>query len=96
MTPGTQTRAFTHIDDIIKGIILVGEKGCGDKYFLGTEDNISILDIVKMFDSEYKLVPERRGERLQSMIHESRARKELKWTTEINLASYINSILQAT
>jgi hypothetical protein len=70
--------------------VLVGEKGCGDKYFLGTEDNISILDIVKMFGSDHTFIPERRGERLQSMIHQSRARTELKWTTEKDLSSYIN------
>ena len=31
---------------------MVGEKGDGDGYFLGTEENISILDIVDCFSSE--------------------------------------------
>src|SRR3989344_3216130 len=32
VTPGTQKRNFTHIDDIISGLILVGEKGEGDEF----------------------------------------------------------------
>ena len=94
VTPGTQTRAFTHIDDIVKGILMVGEKGDGDGYFLGTEENISILDIVDCFSSEYVFIPERKGERLASVMHESRARTELNWTTERDLRSYISSIVK--
>jgi hypothetical protein len=45
-----------------------------------------------MFESEYLFVPERRGERLQSLIHKSRARTELNWDTSINLKDYINEV----
>lgn len=90
VSPGNQTRAFTHIDDIIDGIKIVGEKGNGDDYFLGTEKNISILEIANMFKSEYVLIQERRGERLESVIHKSRARIELNWYPKIELKDYIN------
>jgi UDP-glucose 4-epimerase len=30
VAPGTQVRNFTHVDDIVRGLILVGEKGIGD------------------------------------------------------------------
>lgn len=31
VAPGTQKRNFTHMDDIISGLILVGENGYGDE-----------------------------------------------------------------
>lgn len=92
--PGTQTRAFTHIDDIVQGILLVADKGEGDRYFLGTDENTSILEIVGMFGSEHVFVSERRGERLQSIIHESRARTELGWSPVHTLSNYIREHVQ--
>ena len=47
--PGTQLRHFTHVDDIISGLIAVAEKGSGDKFGIGNEQAYSILDICEMF-----------------------------------------------
>jgi UDP-glucose 4-epimerase len=44
-----QVRNFTHINDIMRGLSLVGEKGKGDDYGLGADDAHSILDIAKIF-----------------------------------------------
>ena len=35
LRPGTQRRAFTYVQDLARGIILVGEQGHGDGYALG-------------------------------------------------------------
>ena len=35
--PGTQKRNFTHVDDIIDGLILVGADGTGDDFGIGNE-----------------------------------------------------------
>lgn len=35
VSPGTQQRSFTYVEDIVEGIILAGEKGKGDGYPLG-------------------------------------------------------------
>jgi UDP-glucose 4-epimerase len=48
---GSQKRAFTHIDDIIDGLVLVGEKGKGE-YCIGNENEHSILEVAKMFKAE--------------------------------------------
>ena len=91
--PGTQTRFFTHIDDIIKGILLVSEKGNGDGYMLGTQEEISIFDIVKMFDTEdYILLPERKGERYNSKMISNKVYDELGWFPIIKLSDYINGL----
>ena len=54
VSPGTQLRNFTHIDDIISGLIMVGEKGSGDNYGIGCSESFSILDIANMFDTKKK------------------------------------------
>src|SRR3989338_7502926 len=61
VAPGTQTRIFTHVDDIVRGLILVGERGVGDGYGLGADDEYSILDIAKLFDGKIEMLPERPG-----------------------------------
>ncbi len=47
--PGTQMRNFTHVDDIVDGLILVGESGEGDEYGLGREKAYAIIDIARLF-----------------------------------------------
>jgi UDP-glucose 4-epimerase len=43
--PGTQLRSFTHIDDIVEGIILAGEKGKGDGYPLGSAEVFNLWQV---------------------------------------------------
>lgn len=95
VSPGTQKRNFTHVKDIVRGLILVGEKGTGDEYGLGSEKVYSILDLAKMFGGEIKMLPERKGNRMESSIDLSRSRNELGWHTEKEVESYISDFLKA-
>lgn len=91
---GLQTRIFTHIDDIVEGIIQVALYGNGDNYHLGHHKSISILDVAKMFNTSYVFIPERRGERRHSIMQESRAESELNWKAKKELFhDYISVIL---
>lgn len=90
--PGLQTRSFTHIDDIVKGIIIVAEKGSGDEYYLSSKNDISILDIAKMFNHPYIFIEKKRGERTSSEIKISRAETELGWKADIQISDYIKDI----
>ena len=49
VSPGTQKRNFTHIDDIINGLVLIGEHGYGDEFGIGNEESFSILEVAEMF-----------------------------------------------
>ena len=89
--PGTQTRYFTHVDDIVKGIILVTEKGSGDGYMLGSKQPISINDIVKMFDTQFVYIDERKGERNTSILN-SNKEYELGWEAHKKLEDNILEI----
>ncbi|MBX3114302.1 MAG: NAD-dependent epimerase/dehydratase family protein [Fimbriimonadaceae bacterium] len=91
VTPGTQKRDFTHVDDIVRGLVLAAEKGDGDNYLLGSGENWTILEVVEMFDHPYEFIPERTGERFTSLAYESRAQAELGWSPQIRLPEYIKA-----
>lgn len=91
VAPGTQMRNFTHVNDIINALILVGEKGQGDEYGLGNEKAHSILEVAKMFgftEQDIVLFPERAGNRMVSGIDTEKTRA-LGWRVERELSDYI-------
>ncbi len=92
--PGTQTRNFTHIDDIISALILVSKSGKGDGYYIGTEKSYSIIELAKLFETKYIFIDERKGERYFSEIpKDNKLKRELNWKETINLNDYVKSIL---
>lgn len=91
-SPGTQRRNFTHVDDIVSGLVLVGEKGSGDEYGLGNPDSYSILEVAEMFGGEVEMLPERPGNRADSSVDARRAMDELGWKPTRDLPSYIEEV----
>ncbi len=89
VTPGTQKRNFTHIDDIVDGLILVGENGYGDEFGIGSEEAFTILEVAKMYNGEIKMLPERRGNRMTAEVVSSKT-QALGWTPKRKLQNYIN------
>ena len=87
--PGTQTRDFTHVDDIVAGIIRCYETGSGDGYLLGTGQEWQLVDVAKLFGTEYLIVSARKGERQHGRADISKA-KALGWTPQRSLAEYVN------
>ena len=88
VTPGTQKRDFTHVDDIIDGLILLMNKGAGDNYCLGTGKSYSIIEVAKMFSENLTFIKSRKGERNNSNI-DLRKIKELGWSSKNILKDYI-------
>lgn len=93
VAPGTQVRNFTHVDDIVSGLILLGEKGRGDDYGLGAEESYGILDIAKMFGGKIVMLPERKGNRMSASMDLSRSRNELGWNAEKRIADHIRDFV---
>jgi UDP-glucose 4-epimerase len=89
VSPGSQKRNFTHIDDIIKALILVGENGYGDEFGIGSDEAYSIKEVAKIFGGEIEMVPERRGNRMTAEVITEKT-KALGWLPEKNLEDYIN------
>ncbi|KAB7892664.1 NAD-dependent epimerase/dehydratase family protein [Poseidonibacter ostreae] len=88
VSPGTQKRNFTHIDDIIDGLVLVGENGYGDEFGIGSEEAFSILEVAQMYDGKIEMLPERRGNRMTAEVISDKT-KALGWEPKRKLADYI-------
>ncbi len=88
VSPGTQKRNFTHVSDIVDGLVLVGAKGEGDDYGLGVTHEYSILEVAKMIGGEIMMLPERAGNRFGSGIDTSKS-EALGWLPKITLEQYL-------
>ncbi|MGO2511166.1 NAD-dependent epimerase/dehydratase family protein [Marinomonas polaris] len=91
VSPGSQKRNFTHIDDIIDGLVLVGENGYGDEFGIGSEEGFSILEVAKMFNGHIEMLPERKGNRMTADVMADKT-KALGWSAKRTLASYIENL----
>jgi len=89
VSPGTQKRNFTHIDDIINGLVLVGVKGCGDEFGIGSPDALSILEIAQLFGGKVEMLPERKGNRMTADIITAKT-EALGWKPTKSVVDYIN------
>jgi UDP-glucose 4-epimerase len=88
VAPGTQTRDFTHVDDIVAGIVLCAERGSGDGYLLGTGREWEIREVAALFGSEVEMVPALPGERTRGRADTTKAR-DLGWSPRHTLQEYV-------
>ena len=90
--PGTQSRDFTHVEDIVEGLIKVTEQNEQSEWHLRSEENITILDVAEMFGHEWIFVSERKGERFTSKEFPSNTKEKLDWKPKRTLKEWINKI----
>jgi len=91
VSPGTQKRNFTHIDDIIDGLVKVGENGYGDEFGIGSDEAFTILEVAKMFGGEIKMLPPRAGNRMLADVMTEKT-KALGWEPKKSLKEYIDEL----
>lgn len=89
--PGTQRRNFTHVDDIIEGLVRVGESGEGDDFGLGAPDSYSIREVAELFGGPVTMGPLVAGNRMDASIDTSKA-ELLGWKSTHSLPDYIRSL----
>ena len=92
--PGTQRRNFTHVADVVDGLIAVAKKGEGDGYGIGADDDYSVLDVVKMIGCDYIIGPRAKGNRMSAAL-KTEATKALGWIAQRDLESYIKEKINA-
>ncbi len=90
VSPGTQKRNFTHIEDIIEGLVLVGKNGYGDDFGIGSSEAFSILEIAEMFGGEIEMLPERKGNRMSADVVTSKT-EALGWKVSQSIIDYIKA-----
>ena len=89
--PGNQRRNFTHVNDVVEGLILIGADGVGDEYGIGVDESYSIIEVAEMFGGEIEFLPERRGNRIFSKVVAEKTRS-LGWKPEHNLPDFVDKI----
>ena len=87
--PGSQNRDFTHINDIVRGCYLAMIKGKQNEYMLCTNKSYSIIQIAKMFNSKYKFIKSRPGDRFGSTTLNNNAKKILGFKAIKDIKTYI-------
>lgn len=91
VSPGTQKRNFTHIEDIIDGLVLVGKYGYGDEFGIGSPESYTILEIAQMFGGEIKMLPERKGNRMSADVLTDKT-EALGWSATRSIKEYIENL----
>lgn len=88
VSPGTQKRNFTHVEDIINGLVLVGENGYGDEFGIGSGEAYTIKEIAQMYGGEIDMLPERAGNRMTAYVISAKT-EALGWKPTKKIKDYI-------
>ncbi len=93
---GEQRRDFTHVDDIVDGLVrCVGKDFRAEQFELGSGVNYSINEIASMFGEDYpkEYIPKRPGEYDMTLCTDKNAENKLKWKPKNNLKDYVKNWL---
>jgi UDP-glucose 4-epimerase len=105
---GEQRRDFTHVDDIVSGLIKCGRsllipneynsKVSGEEFELGSGVNYSINEVADMFGKDYprEYIPKRKGEYDKTLCTDDNAHRLLGWTPKENLEDYVKGFVNKT
>tara|TARA_Y100000034_G_scaffold73122_1_gene88085 strand:+ start:417 stop:1271 length:855 start_codon:yes stop_codon:yes gene_type:complete len=93
---GKQRRDFTHVEDIVDGLVRCAEHEFKAQFFeLGSGVNYSINEIVNMFGKDYprKYIPARKGEYDRTLCDYSIAKLKLGWKPKHSLKDYMMELM---
>ena len=95
VSPGSQSRRFTHINDTIKACYYAWKKNECKHYSISNRKSYTIIEVAKLFDTKIKLLPPRRGERYASALTSMNlSNKVHKMFGKIDLKDYIVNIVK--
>lgn len=90
-SPGTQTRTYTHVDDTVDALVLVGENGEGDEYGIASRDTYSTKGVAEFFGGEIVMMPARRTSRPSTPTDTAKT-EALGWQATHTLEEYVRNI----
>ena len=91
---GFQRRDFTHINDIVDGLILTSEnETCWDEIELGRGENFSINELADMFNTDIKYIDERPGEARETLCDTLIAKRLIGYEPTRNIKDYIKEVI---
>jgi len=90
---GEQRRDFTHVDDIVDGLVKCAEHNFKAEFFeLGNGENYSINQIADTFgDYPREYIPARKGEMRETLNTDTKAHDVLGWKPSGNVIKYIKN-----
>jgi nucleoside-diphosphate-sugar epimerase len=92
---GTKRRDFTHVNDIVHGLILIWKEQAWDYIFeLGRGKNYSVQEIADMFGKDIEYKDDKPGEAQITLCTDIIAREVLGWKPELNIEDYIKNYLK--
>jgi UDP-glucose 4-epimerase len=101
---GEQRRDFTHVDDIVDGLVKCGDALLdegnsvidGVEFELGRGVNHSINEVASYFGEDYptEYIPKRNGEYDRTLCEDRNAHELLGWNPTINLDDYIRDFVE--
>ena len=99
---GKQRRDFTHVEDIVDGLIKCADglqitsSIDGEEFELGSGKNYSINELADMFGKDYpkEYLPLRKGEYDKTLCTDKNATDILGWTAKHSLVEYINKVVE--
>ena len=93
---GEQRRDFTHVDDIVSGLILIMDVEHDDAWELGTGTNYSINEVYQMFKENFDIeciyLPQQKGNYRETLRENDTALEKLGWKPSDRLKDYISSL----
>ena len=95
---GKQRRDFTHIDDIIEGLLLVAfsYETAKDAWELGSGKNYSLLEVYELFNKRFNVnkihLPDQKGTYKVTLREDNSALRKLGWKPQDRLRAYIESL----
>tara|TARA_Y100001970_G_scaffold291784_1_gene430287 strand:- start:714 stop:1577 length:864 start_codon:yes stop_codon:yes gene_type:complete len=93
---GEQRRDFTHVDDIVSGLILMSKgEWNGEIFNLGTATNYSINELAAMYNCSTKYIPKRPGEAKETLADISFTQDKLGYKPAIDLKDYVSSWIKS-
>ena len=93
---GQQRRDFTHVEDIVDGLVRCAGGNFKAEFFeLGTGVNYSINEVAELFGENYpkKYIPARKGEYDVTLADYSKAELKLGWKPKRDLIDYIKNVI---
>ena len=92
--PGTQSRRFTHIQDTVDACYFAWKENKCKHYSISSRKNYTIIQVAKMFNTKFKFLPARPGERYSSALTSMNlSNKVHKLFGSIQLKDYIKNIV---
>tara|TARA_Y100000996_G_scaffold363947_1_gene307925 strand:- start:156 stop:1019 length:864 start_codon:yes stop_codon:yes gene_type:complete len=95
---GEQRRDFTHVEDIVSGLILMSKGNWNGEIFnLGTAKNYSINELAAMYRHKTKYIPKRPGEAAKTLADITFTKEKLGYKPGIDLNDYVKDwLIRAT